>query len=1810
MLYSDKIRCAFELILGSPVAVGATLTLDLKIFEDASIPVSFSARTDLSFFDENIAIDCFGGCQGPAAGMLPGGRGKLHFGVKNLVVNSAAEVMASFDDQFPTDLVLVNAFPNTSFSVSIPAYTRSFVAGVAVVELSISFASDKIKVASTRFFYYAPPSFADVRFSTTGTSIDVLFDAPTDRAGMTADSVGCAQILSSESIAKLGTGSRCVWKTDESMTIFLGDVQGDVDRGALTWDKVIKPNDILAVRPDALKSRNQVSAASVSTSVVARPLVVVPPPISVKGTDTIDPCSSLEVRVTVLSPRPATISWSCTNDQDFNRYLQTLSAFTLQLSEGTSQMTTFPKEYVIEISVVDFLGVTSAPRIFRVLKKDSAVPQMQFSPPIVETVRSKQVMIKGETVFSACPVEETDISFSWRQLSGPSCCPIPASVFDTNKPQLLLPANLLPPGSVYQLVLRAAMQDVSQSSESVVTVMVGFQPLVAIISGGTQVSELAPVKLSAADSKDPDIDPTAPQGLTYSWECSFLEDGERFSCRDSAGAAIVLPRNQPTADTISIDPGVLPAMESEYIFSVTVQKGSRTSPAASMRVTIVKEVDGTMRRAPAVRVPSIPTVQIALPADSIVVNDAMVVNDDQRLVFEASSSIANTSYVWHMSPGVNLSMPGVTPVGIHSSTFIFAGAFAHLQAGSSYTLELLGRTPSGSLGRSQLAFTVNSAPLGGGFSVCCVGESCLQQVGQAEVECIKTGDAVTQDFRLNAAGWTDPDIPMEYEFGYLVIQEDSSAVEAVVTTTPPPVNRSNSSNATQAEPDGPPRPSEIWFEPVSDSVRDMGFPSGRIRLLCKVRDSLGASTDVLTDNINVSSAEVTVPGSGRRLMSASDFFSKAQAKLAGALKTFRADKINQMANSVASHVDGGGLGPVDASAMKTSLMSSLKSATGKAVKSTGFACESFGAGKTVTGNAGQLSTGSVSAAAGMLMSMVSGGLGTGGLSLGCASSAASMMGSSLKAQAMFARQSGQAITGPLPPQMLSAEEAATFLTSLEGGLKEVMRQANWDAIAGEPTRESSTDASEHSISRTTKAALDGSVLTQKLPALSKITTPATVTLPSTFSAEVFGAESPEIDIHLQAHKGAPSVGTHVVRSPLVGMTVSRARAADETRVQNLRNNLELSIPIDTLGMSLNARMLLAQQAACVHWNKTLGQYSTEGCSVTQVSLVSATCSCNHLTMFAISQDVSIPACGDGILQEGEVCDDNNIYSSDGCSGTCTIEATYTCEGTPSKCTAHILPGKEILNHVGVRSTIGLSGYLSKEDFIVSSIDQPKFVDSVIAALSDFAPSLNRTHVIVINVCYGNDCTTFYSGRRQLSLLTEVDFQINAPSGVNVMSLLKTMASDSFLQSVETRISAAMNRVIGVGYVRAPEEVIETAAAAPALTSQKDPGSVKTASVAGLSAGIDEKPALEFGLLVGIIAGASAFFVLVWMCMTWRWYVGKKRQQTKIRSLVKSIASVENSDSSFWTGDKNAVPRTGLGAFRSLNSVVPISPINQLRASSTQEEAAATTHEDEVVPDAVTPPRSSRLAMHDDLIQEALTPQYLLTPPTNNSAAFSSFDIAMGDTGQLALGNLSLSDLPDEGETPRSRNIRTPEDHSEGRDDPAAQHRRKRFGKARKRLQELQQQLDSILCELPEEEPEGSAPAVSRPTPPPGRNPRPTPPGRNPRPSLRTAARPLAPPAPPTVEEQLAGQDAPNPEASKAEEQTTRSLLLTLKQARESNAKRGLYPASPALGRRSSDEEVGDTPRRKASLSARRTSNSGVEDSGVDQGSRDGQSAQS
>lgn len=76
-------------------------------------------------------------------------------------------------------------------------------------------------------------------------------------------------------------------------------------------------------------------------------------------------------------------------------------------------------------------------------------------------------------------------------------------------------------------------------------------------------------------------------------------------------------------------------------------------------------------------------------------------------------------------------------------------------------------------------------------------------------------------------------------------------------------------------------------------------------------------------------------------------------------------------------------------------------------------------------------------------------------------------------------------------------------------------------------------------------------------------------------------------------------------------------------------------------------------------------------------------SLNSKTSTASSAKAAIKAaCGDGLLIRdlGETCDDANIVAGDGCSATCTVEAGFSCAGSPTLCTSRcgdgIVVGKE------------------------------------------------------------------------------------------------------------------------------------------------------------------------------------------------------------------------------------------------------------------------------------------------------------------------------------------------------------------------------------------------------------------------------------------------------------------------------------------------------------------------------------------------------
>jgi hypothetical protein len=212
-----------------------------------------------------------------------------------------------------------------------------------------------------------------------------------------------------------------------------------------------------------------------------------------------------------------------------------------------------------------------------------------------------------------------------------------------------------------------------------------------------------------------------------------------------------------------------------------------------------------------------------------------------------------TGIEWSFDPPITYSYTDI-PLGFRKNQFVLNSNPKILRAGNSYTLKFSGALVGGSQGESSIQLLVNTPPLSGTF------RACLVKGG--EKGCIKAGVPITDEFRLSCSGWVDADLPLKYEFGYTSV----SGPYKNITET-------------------------VWYDAVADNTRDMGFPVGSVTVMAYVSDAYGAKTDILSDFITVSDA---VPG-GRRLLASMSFLEKAKAKLKGALQTFRADKINQMA---------------------------------------------------------------------------------------------------------------------------------------------------------------------------------------------------------------------------------------------------------------------------------------------------------------------------------------------------------------------------------------------------------------------------------------------------------------------------------------------------------------------------------------------------------------------------------------------------------------------------------------------------------------------------------------------------------------------------------------------------------------------------------------------------------------------------------------------------------------------------------------------------------------------------------------------------
>ncbi|HEX2879326.1 MAG TPA: DUF4215 domain-containing protein, partial [Polyangiaceae bacterium] len=77
-----------------------------------------------------------------------------------------------------------------------------------------------------------------------------------------------------------------------------------------------------------------------------------------------------------------------------------------------------------------------------------------------------------------------------------------------------------------------------------------------------------------------------------------------------------------------------------------------------------------------------------------------------------------------------------------------------------------------------------------------------------------------------------------------------------------------------------------------------------------------------------------------------------------------------------------------------------------------------------------------------------------------------------------------------------------------------------------------------------------------------------------------------------------------------------------------------------------------------------------------------------------------PACGDGIVQDGEVCDDGNGFPGDGCNGACELEPNFSCPVAGQECVNTVVCGDGVLGGAEVCD----DGNLVNGDGCASSCD--------------------------------------------------------------------------------------------------------------------------------------------------------------------------------------------------------------------------------------------------------------------------------------------------------------------------------------------------------------------------------------------------------------------------------------------------------------------------------------------------------------------------
>ena len=273
------------------------------------------------------------------------------------------------------------------------------------------------------------------------------------------------------------------------------------------------------------------------------------------------------------------------------------------------------------LTVTDYFGMESEPHLFFVTKTRNPTPTLQFVPSTLTIFQDQEASVRAEASFSACPVPQSDLIFTWKQTSGPL---VPEQYLNSGNPRFYKPPNVLEPGAEIELVSTLSMQG-QPAVENVFILRIGIRPLVAKIVGAQdkQIWAKMGFTLSAEESFDPNMKDSADRtGLIFEWSCEMAEDSVAVPCRNTSGGSLTFLQNP----CIHIPPRTLFAVDRKYVFTVTVAKQARSSSSARVSILVLAT--------------AVSALDMTVMSGGSLIGRTLYINPKSNVAIHASSNVA------------------------------------------------------------------------------------------------------------------------------------------------------------------------------------------------------------------------------------------------------------------------------------------------------------------------------------------------------------------------------------------------------------------------------------------------------------------------------------------------------------------------------------------------------------------------------------------------------------------------------------------------------------------------------------------------------------------------------------------------------------------------------------------------------------------------------------------------------------------------------------------------------------------------------------------------------------------------------------------------------------------------------------------------------------------------------------------------------------------------------------------------------------------------------------------------------------------